>query len=71
MNEWAEKLNAFLSLNDRDILDHAGQISHEMALEFAETEYEEFNRQRILMKDQEPSDFDKTIKRVEARKKKK
>lgn len=31
MADWIEKLNGFLTLNDRDILTHAGRISHEMA----------------------------------------
>ena len=30
MKDWVEKLNGFLSLNDRDILHHAGTISHEI-----------------------------------------
>ena len=28
---WIKKLDGFLSLNERDILEHAGKISHEMA----------------------------------------
>jgi len=32
MADWIKKLDAFLTLNDRDILTHAGRISHEMAL---------------------------------------
>ena len=42
MTDWIEKLNGFLKLNDRDILTHAGRISHEMALAKAEAEYEKF-----------------------------
>jgi hypothetical protein len=33
MNDWIKKLNGFLSLNDRKILEHAGKISHETAKE--------------------------------------
>jgi hypothetical protein len=32
MTDWIAKLDGFLKLNDRDILTHAGRISHEMAL---------------------------------------
>jgi len=39
MKDWIEKLNGFLNLNDRRILNHAGKISHQMAVEFAEKEY--------------------------------
>ncbi len=42
MVDWIEKLNGFLTLNDRDILTHAGRISHEMAQAKAELEYDKF-----------------------------
>ncbi len=35
MADWISKLNAFLTLNERAILDHAGKISHDMAVELA------------------------------------
>jgi hypothetical protein len=34
-----------------EILEHAGKISHELALEIAETEYEKYNQQRIVADD--------------------
>jgi len=43
MADWIKKLDAFLTVNEREILTHAGRISHEMAKELAETEYEKFN----------------------------
>jgi hypothetical protein len=42
MADWVQKLDGFLSLNDRDILTHAGRISHEMAQAKAELEYDRF-----------------------------
>ena len=42
MADWIRKLDAFLTLNERDILTHAGRISHEAALAKAEAEYEKF-----------------------------
>jgi hypothetical protein len=39
MADWVNKLDAFLTLNDRDILTHAGRISHEIAQSKAELEY--------------------------------
>ncbi len=47
MNAWIKKLDGFLSLNDRDILTHAGKISHEMAKQLAEQEYEKFLHLRL------------------------
>jgi len=70
MQNWIEKLNGFLQLNDRNILTHAGKISHELAAAHAEQEYEKFNKKRIAEKDKTNSDFDKTIKKLEAAKKK-
>jgi hypothetical protein len=42
MVDWIEKLDAFLRLNERDILTHAGHISHEMAQGKAELEFGKF-----------------------------
>jgi len=47
MADWVEKLDGFLTLNDRNILDHAGKVSHQMAKELAEQEYEKFHQQRL------------------------
>ncbi|MBA3017509.1 MAG: virulence RhuM family protein [Desulfobacteraceae bacterium] len=69
MKDWVEKLNGFLTLNDREILEHAGKLSHETAKELAESEYEKFNRKRIRFNDAQESDFDKAVKMIEAEKK--
>ena len=68
MKEWIEKLDGFLALNDKNILEHAGNISHEMAVEVAETEYEKFSKNRIALNDAKESDFEKAVKQVEAEK---
>jgi len=64
MADWIKRLDAFLSLNEREILTHAGKISHEMAKELAEDEYEKFHQKRIQEKDRLDSDFDKTVKQL-------
>ncbi len=64
MKDWIEKLHGFLSLNDREILTNAGKISHELALGFAEKEYEKYRLKAIELKDQQPDDFEQTIKQV-------
>jgi len=66
MSDWIKKLDAFLSINDRDILNHAGKISHEMAKQFAESEYEKFHAKRIDDSKNISSDFDKVVKQIEA-----
>lgn len=59
MKDWAEKLNAFLQFNERDILDHPGKVRREVAKAFAESEFEKY---RITQDRLFESDFDKHIK---------
>ena len=66
MRDWITKLHGFLSLNDRAILPHAGKISHEMARELAETEYEKFNRERIAQADAADGEFEKAVRQLPA-----
>ncbi len=68
MNTWIEKLNGFLTLNDREILNNAGSISHEIGKENAEQEYLKFkeNKQKTISE----GDFEKAIKKIENKKRK-
>lgn len=47
MHDWAKKLEGFLTLNDRDILNHAGKISHQLAKQMAHQEYDKFHQQSV------------------------
>ena len=58
MNDWIEKLNAFLKFNGREILHGAGKISHEVAKELAYKEYDKF---KVIQDKKYISDFDKFI----------
>ena len=59
MADWVKKLDGFLTLNDRDILDHAGKVSHQMAKQIAEQEYDKFHHQRLnVIGDQPSSDLE-------------
>lgn len=69
MKDWIMKLNGFLTLNEREILEDAGRISHELAKEKAENEYEKYNAKRLEHKKQMDSDLEETIKRIENKKK--
>ena len=64
MHDWIAKLQAFLTINDRDILTHAGRISHQMAKELAEAEYDRFNRERIRQTDALDGEFEKAIRQL-------
>jgi len=62
MADWIEKLNGFLTLNDRDILTHAGRISHEMAQSKAELEYDKFRALSSSMPRPVDADFEQATK---------
>ena len=61
MQDWAVKLNAFLQFNERDLLDHPGKVSAEVARAFAESEFEKY---RIVQDRLFESDFDRAIKQL-------
>ena len=65
MQNWIKKLDGFLSLNERDILTHAGAISHELAVEHAEKHYERYYQKQVKVYDTQESAFDKTVKMIE------
>lgn len=64
MSDWIKKLDAFLNINDRDILTHAGRISHEMAQQRAESEYAQYHRRQIAEQAEVGSDFDRMTKQL-------
>jgi hypothetical protein len=61
MHDWVEKLDAFLQFNERDVLNHQGKVSHEVALTLAEKELEKF---QFIQDQLYESDFDKELKRI-------
>ena len=70
MGDWARKLQDFLTLNDRQILKDAGKVSHDLAKELAEQQFEKFDAKRRAFEAANPvSDFDKQIKAIEQQKK--
>ncbi|AQV92600.1 hypothetical protein BJN34_01680 [Cupriavidus necator] len=46
MHQWAEKLDAFLDFNERDVLRNAGTVSAQVAERLAVERYAEFNSKR-------------------------
>ena len=62
MEDWSNKLNAFLQFNERELLTDGGKVSAAIAKEFAESEYEKY---RVIQDRQFESDFDKLIKNGE------
>ena len=58
MNDWAQRLNAFLKFNEYDLLNNAGKVSAEVAKAFAESEFEKY---RMVQDKLFQSDFDKFV----------
>lgn len=61
MNDWANKLNAFLKFNEYEILNHAGNVKSEIAKSFASSEFEKY---RVIQDRLFESDFDKLTKKI-------
>lgn len=61
MQDWVQKLDAFLQFNEYEILHDAGKVSHELAKELAEGEYEQF---RVVQDRDFESDFERIAKRL-------
>lgn len=67
MSDWIKKLDDFLKLNERDILDHAGKIKARMSKEFAESEYEKYSlRQKAIAETADVSDFDRYVRKIQS-----
>ena len=62
MEDWSNRLDEFLKLTDREILQDAGKISHKIACDKAESEFEKY---RIIQDQIYLSDFDKYINELE------
>lgn len=61
MQDWISKLEGFLTLNDREILQGAGNVSAELAKAHAEREFGKF---RMVDDRRFESDFDRMLKRL-------
>ena len=69
MKDWISKLHGFLVLNDREILNHPGKISHKAAETYALKEYEKYKAQEQKRLDNAEDELDKAMKKISAAKK--
>lgn len=58
MEDWKNKLDAFLRFNNAEVLQDAGKVTAEIAKEFAESEFEKY---RVIQDQIYQSDFDKLV----------
>lgn len=68
MVDWVSRLDAFLQFNDYKVLKDAGKISASIAKQLAEKEYSKY---RVVQDKEFESDFDKEVKRITKKGKKK
>ena len=65
MAEWAERLDAFLAFNERNVLTHAGKVSHELAEQRAHAEFETYDAERRRLEAAQPTSyFDRAVEEV-------
>jgi hypothetical protein len=62
MSDWVAKLDDFLKLSGRELLSHAGTVSHEQALARAQLEYEKHRTWRINQRSPVEQHFEKAVK---------
>jgi hypothetical protein len=65
MKDWISRLDNILQLNERELLTHAGTISHQMALERSGQEYSKYQlQQKEIEKEQSLKEIEEDIKRL-------
>jgi hypothetical protein len=70
MTDWIQRLDSILQLNGRELLTHAGKISHEMALMKSGEEFEKYLlAQKALEKEQSLKELEDDIKKLKKPKK--
>jgi hypothetical protein len=65
MADWVKRLDSILQLNGRELLTHAGKISHEKALEKSGDEFEKYKAsEKQIQKEQSLKEIEEDIKRI-------
>ena len=72
MRDWVQKLRLVLTMNEKSILEHAGTISHKLAVEKATKEFIAYKKQQRQIEHFESiKQLDQDLKRIAPRKNKK
>ena len=65
MAEWVQRLDAFLQFNERNVLTHAGAVSHLLAEAHAHGQFEQYDAERRRLEAELPSsDFDRAVEEL-------
>lgn len=57
MTDWQQRLDQFLTMTGRELLDHAGSICHQVVLDKAHQQYEQYRQQQL----QQPIEWKSTL----------
>jgi hypothetical protein len=65
MKDWTARLDSILQLNGRELLTHAGKVSHDRAIEKSNVEFEKYKQtQARIEKEQSLQEIEADIKRL-------
>ncbi len=65
MKDWIQRLDVILQLNGRELITHAGKISHDRALKKSNEEYEKYKiAQQAIEKEQSLKEIEEDIKKL-------
>lgn len=65
MKDWIQRLDSILQLNGRELLTHAGKISHDRALKKSGQEFEKYQlAQKMIEKEQSLNELEEDIKKL-------
>ncbi len=64
MKDWREKLDAFLQLNNQEVLTNAGNVTKQIADQLAQEKYDKFHQSRLKNEAQLPGDIEQAIKKL-------
>jgi hypothetical protein len=65
MKDWIARLDGILQLNGRELLTHAGTVSHQMAVDKSEEEFQKYKEeQAIIQREQSLKEIEEDIKKL-------
>lgn len=65
MQDWINRLDAIIQLNGRELLSHAGKISHQMALEKSTQEFDKYREiQRQIQHEESLKELEQDIRQI-------
>ena len=69
MKDWIARLDSILQLNGRELLNHAGEISHQLALKKSTLEYDKYKEaQKQIQKAQSLKEIEADILKLKKKK---